>query len=40
MVVGKVEVRVLTGVVCARADNAAGGLLGPPRPATRFRSRH
>ena len=31
MVVGKAEVRVHTGVVCARADNAAGGHLGPPQ---------
>ena len=32
MVVGKAEVRVHTGVVCARADNAGGGHLGPPQP--------
>jgi hypothetical protein len=32
MVAGKAEVRVHTGVVCARADNAAGGHLGPPQP--------
>jgi hypothetical protein len=32
MVVGKAEVRVHTGVVCARADNAAGGHLDPPQP--------
>ena len=32
MVVGKAEVRVHTGVVCTRADNAGDGHLGPPQP--------
>jgi len=32
VVVGKAEVRVHTGVVCARADNAAGCHPGPPQP--------
>jgi hypothetical protein len=32
MGVGKAEVRLHTGVVCDRADNAAGGHLGPPQP--------
>jgi len=32
MVVGNAEVGVHTRVVCACADNAAGGHLGPPQP--------
>jgi hypothetical protein len=32
MGVGKAEVRLHTGVVCDRADNAADGHLGPPQP--------
>jgi hypothetical protein len=36
MVVGKAEVRVHTGVVCTRADNAGDGHLGRRSPATRL----